>query len=120
MGRSGMLTSPTASTKHSLTTTLILTLSLTVSVVFDHGRGRVEGLSQLLTIPDHILGSLADTHLLNPTVMVHTTVSPALHRRTISLVRANLFHGVGTFPRCILRLLLPYGDCPSNWKRSSL
>jgi hypothetical protein len=36
------------------------------------------------TVFAHILGSLTNTRLLNPTVMVHTTVCPAFLRKTIS------------------------------------
>jgi hypothetical protein len=71
-------------------------------------------------ISDHILGSFADTKLLNPTVMIHTTVSPELLRSLTSFARANWFHGLGTFPRSILRLLLPYGDGPSSRQHSRL
>jgi hypothetical protein len=47
---------------------------------------RMNDLTQWVTLSEHILGSLAETHLLNPTVMVHTTVSPVLYHHLFGLI----------------------------------
>ena len=64
------------------------------------------------TTPDHILSSLTTIGFLNPTVMIHTAVCPALLHTIISFDWVNSFHGLGIFPWSVVWFLLPYGDGP--------